>query len=302
VILDPLTEAKVRRLVVHPFPYGKFPLGEVRIMNEEVERFEREHGITKDNGIEKIRSAENQQTQQQEKSAITKQTEKTQEEAEHFIRNLTVTYSSAASVILKPEGKSSKEFPCTDMGFKATAKTWMMFIDVLQKGDHKFHVGIYSKDKDHIKNKNYNSLAKLPSNFSKKFVSFLNEEYSASLPEGFNVFQNMKGSDRAGIYKPKFPIGDKYDVINSTEIKKMSNDETINKLEELSKQLKDEKNNSKKDIILIEIREYAEHAKKNGWITEGYLRGLISLPTEEASESDAMSITDFHKNTKIFHK
>jgi hypothetical protein len=71
VILDPLAEAKVRRLVVHPFPYGKFPLGEVRIMDEEVERFEQEREIAKDIGtetrveIEKLRSTENQETEEQ---------------------------------------------------------------------------------------------------------------------------------------------------------------------------------------------------------------------------------------------
>jgi hypothetical protein len=50
--LEPGAQDRFRRLVVHPFPFGKVPPGEIIIMREEVERFEREHGITKGNGIE----------------------------------------------------------------------------------------------------------------------------------------------------------------------------------------------------------------------------------------------------------
>ena len=41
--LDPHEEAKVRGLVIHPYPRGRFPRGEVVIMRKEVLRFERKH-------------------------------------------------------------------------------------------------------------------------------------------------------------------------------------------------------------------------------------------------------------------
>ena len=44
--LSPLEEEKVRRLVIHPYPFGRFPCGEVVVMRKEVERFESENHIT----------------------------------------------------------------------------------------------------------------------------------------------------------------------------------------------------------------------------------------------------------------
>ena len=42
--LSPDNEEKVRRLVIHPFPSGRFPCGKVVIMQKEVKRFEDENG------------------------------------------------------------------------------------------------------------------------------------------------------------------------------------------------------------------------------------------------------------------
>jgi hypothetical protein len=50
--LEPCAQDRIRRLVVHPFALGEVPPGEIIIMREEVERFEQECGIIKDNGTE----------------------------------------------------------------------------------------------------------------------------------------------------------------------------------------------------------------------------------------------------------
>ena len=50
-----------------------------------------------------------------------------------------------------------------------------MFIDVLQMNDPKYNIGIYSKDKNPVKNRAYNNAAKRLAEFSKKFVAFLNK-------------------------------------------------------------------------------------------------------------------------------
>jgi len=41
--LDPLEEEKIRRLVIHAYPLGQFPCGEVVIMAKEVERFKQKY-------------------------------------------------------------------------------------------------------------------------------------------------------------------------------------------------------------------------------------------------------------------
>jgi hypothetical protein len=70
--LEPHAQDRVRRLVVHPFRFGEVPPGEIVIMREEVERFEHEHGITKDIGIETETRAEIGKSQKTEELAVEK--------------------------------------------------------------------------------------------------------------------------------------------------------------------------------------------------------------------------------------
>lgn len=213
-----------------------------------------------------------------------------------FIRSLQVFYVSDTEIKIRGCGKGAKIYTCEEMGFKKKSEAWKVLITVLQSNDNTYHVGIYSADKDPIKNRNYNKLVQRLRNFSKKFVFFLNDKYSASLPESLNVFENMKGYDRDGTYKPIFHIADKPDAIHSTDINKMSKKETLDKLETLSKQRKCEKDESERERLLDVIGYYAEHAKKMGWINEEHLRNLISLPDKEASAEDAMSLVERNKD------
>ena len=209
-------------------------------------------------------------------------------DAEAFIKKVAISYISDTDVSIKAGGKEAKIFSCENIGFKQSEKTWLMFIKVLQDSDHKYHVGIYSQDKNPIKNRNYNSLMKRPVNFSKKFVSFLNETYKTALPEDLNVFKNIKGRERAGTYEPKFLIINKLDIANHEDIKKMSKEEVLKKIQTLADQRQREKDKSLKENLLWEIGKCAEHAKKRDWITEKQLQEMISNPDEAISSDDLL--------------
>ena len=230
--------------------------------------------------IERLRSTESQETKTPDKE------KKCHDSHDDFIHSLKVTYSSDTSVILTPQGGKSKEYSCQEMGFKSAAKTWKMFIDVLQKDDHKYHVGTYSKDKDHVKIREYNKIMSMLKEFSKKFVIFLNKTYSVEIPATFNVFENTyrKGQDRAGTYVPKFQI---YSFeVDSGKPKKLSKDETLGTIKNLGAQLKKEKNDKIKDNLICQITPYLEHAVKNDWISEEKAKSLL---IDDPSPEDALA-------------
>jgi len=144
-------------------------------------------------------------------NALKAEQENTSEnEADVLIKDLTVKYINSNTVSLTFKGKNSQNLTANEMGFRETAKTWKMFIDVLQSKSHEYHVGTYDINKRSFNIRNYNNEVKNISLFSKKFVSFLNRQYFLSLPIGFNVFKNMNrlGVSRAGTYKPKFKVED----------------------------------------------------------------------------------------------
>lgn len=206
-----------------------------------------------------------------------------------FIRGLQVGFINDNSIKIKAPGKKEQEFTCDQMGFEQSEKTWQLLIGVLQREEHSYHVGTYSADKDPVKNRDYNNRAKLLSNVSKKFVSFLNNKDSVSLPDGFKIFKNMKGRELAGTYKPIFQIVDMPDVIHRADIKNMSEEETSKKIAGISKPLKRERDENARNELLIEIGPYLKHARSKGWITEPQARQFISYSDEEASREDALA-------------
>ena len=206
---------------------------------------------------------------------------------EAFMRSLSIAYLSDTEVSIKVGNREPEKYTSREMGFEKKPKLWQPFIKLLQTTDHKYHVGTYSRDKDPVKNQNYNKLVKQLSNFSKLFLSFLNDKFSVSLPMGFNVYQNMKGHEKAGTYKLKFHIVDRHEATQSTDIKMMTETEITNKIRSLSEQLQ-KKGNLDKDQLLQEIGHYATHATKMRWITEEQLRNMITPPDQDPSRDDAM--------------
>ncbi len=211
-------------------------------------------------------------------------------DTEGFIRSMAISYLSDNEVIIKIDKQKPKTFTRKDMGFEKSKKTWPLFLTMLRKGD--FNTGIYDKNKNAVNQQNYNRLAKFPANFSKKFIAFLNKEFSLSLDSGVNIFQNMKGIDRAGTYKPKFQILKNMTHDQQQDINSLSKKETSKMIERLSQERKKAKGEGEKDRLLSLIGDYAEHAKKNGWLTEEQLENYLSSPDDESSEYDAMSLTD----------
>jgi len=183
-----------------------------------------------------------------------------------FIRNLKVVYNNNSSVILAPQGKKSKDYSCQEMGFKETAKTWTMFIDVLQMDDPQYHVGTYSKDKNPVKNRGYYSSYNKLKEFSKKFIAFLNKTYSAQIPSDLNVFENRKGIERDGTYRPIFKVVSS-DIKKDTNIKITTKEQLFKELETLSTKYKREKNPKEKERLFLQLGFLIETGKKKSLIT-----------------------------------
>lgn len=218
---------------------------------------------------------------------------------EAFMRSLSIAYLSDTEVSIKVGNREPEKCTSREMGFEKKPKLWQPFIKLLQTTDHKYHVGTYSRDKDPVKNQNYNKLVKQLSNFSKLFLSFLNDKFSVSMPMGFNVYQNMKGHEKAGTYKLKFHIVDRHEAGQSTDIKMMTETEIINKIRSLSEQLQ-KKDNLDKDQLLQEIGHYATHATKMRWITEEQLRNMITPSDQDPSRDDAMLLAVSNRENNDF--
>jgi len=206
-----------------------------------------------------------------------------------YIHKLGVAFINDRSILIKAPGSKEQEFTCDQMGFKESERTWELLIEVLQSKDHLCHVGVYSHDRDVVKNRNYNNWLKRLSNLSRKVVSFLNKEYYASLPKGFNIFENRKGYERAGAYKPKFNIIDNRYFVGEHDINNMSDTELVNKIKELSMLCRQERDETTRVNLLTSIGPYATKAYEKKLITRQQLQAMITLPDEISSVEDAMS-------------
>jgi hypothetical protein len=212
-------------------------------------------------------------------------------EAEEFIKSMAISYLSNTEVIIKVGSKvvtASRK----DMGFKANSKPWAMFIKMLQDPKKEYNVGIYDKNKNPTNIKNYNASMQLFPNFSEKFVAFINNQFSMTLPIGFNVFKNMKGLERAGTYNAKFNIFKHRECKLQTDVTGLSKEDTINKLSALCEQRNHEKDETERERLLDEIGNLAQHAKNRNWITLRQLSSLLSLPDNAPSNTDVMSIAE----------
>lgn len=211
-----------------------------------------------------------------------------QRDADDFIRNLKVEYSSDTSVILTPKGKQSKEYSYQQMGFKSTAQTWALLIGVLQKDDPQYHVGIYPKDKSRDKVKKYNSTMQIIKAFEKKFVDFLNCEYSAQIPGNSRVFRNMKGFDRDGTYRPIFQVANPATEIEEN-IGGMSREQWKNEIEILAEEKRREKDPKKETRLLAKMGPYIALGNREGWLNPDQAKKYLEPNDEDRLLEDALS-------------
>lgn len=208
-----------------------------------------------------------------------------------FICSLQVSYVSDAEVSVKVGDKKAKNYTCGKIGFKSSENGWKLLIEVLKDRNHLFDAGTYSKDRIPEKNKWYNRRQKWITQFTKKFITFINREYCTQIHDKTKLFINQKKQDRDGLYKPIFQVASS-DAIHSTDIKKMSRQAVLKEIEKLGNDRKREENAEVRDSLLLDIGRYAQHAAKNGWITEEQARKMISLPDEDVASDDAMSLVD----------
>jgi hypothetical protein len=250
--------------------------------------------------IEKfLSSLPNAKIEAQKESTQTKQTTNDIKDDEIFIRSLSISYVSDTEISIKVGNKKAENYTCGDMGFKSSENGWKLLMEVLHDRYHLFDAGTYSKDKIPEKNKRYNQRQKWITQFTKKFITFINREHGTQIPDKTKLFENQKNKNRDGLYKPIFQVASN-DAINSTDVKKMSKQAVLKKIETLASDRKGEKNAEEQHRLLSDIGVYAQHAKKKGWITEEYLRSLISLPDEEVSPDDALSCSEESNNANDF--
>jgi hypothetical protein len=212
-------------------------------------------------------------------------------EPDTFIRALQISYVSDTETRIKVDGKDAKDYSCEKMGFKSSETGWKLLMEVLKDADHLFHVGVYSKDKIPEKIRWYNQRQKWITQFTKKFITFINREYCVQISGKTKLLENQKKQNRDGLYKPIFQIASS-DAICSTDIKKMSKNAALKRIKALETEKKCEKNPEVRYRLLSDIGNYAQHAAKMGWISETDLRKLISSPDEDPSSEDAMSVID----------
>ena len=266
---------------------------------EDVRAFEKEHGFIK-------KDTSNAGQEQLEHSKADLSSSQVGTDFDEFFDNLWISFVKETTKIrITGPNLGLREFTCEDMGFKVNAQTWKPFIEVLTNSDNYYHADIYDLNKNPDNIKHYNAQLKQLSNFSLKFVSFLNSKYHLSLPEKRNVFTNIKEFEGAGTYKTVFHvgdycknidkpvrlIGDDHDAVQNTDIKNMTREETIQKIETLTSQIKRDGNEceSKQYFRLQEVSRYAEHARKKRWISDEQLRKIITSPDQDAPPQDAMS-------------
>ena len=211
---------------------------------------------------------------------------------ENAIRLVQVSYVSPDEVSIAFGAGEPSVYTREEMGFKAKRELWNLFIDLVWEADQYYEVGIYSRDKDPVKNKNYNKRLRRLGNFNKQFVSFLNEKFHVSLPGGFSAFQNQKKYGNSGKYKPKFRIVATHNATKSSSINNMSRDATIEIINELLNQLHKEKVISKRKQLQERIGPYAVHAVAKKWLTEEQLTYLAQSPDAVTDAEDALSRVD----------
>lgn len=221
----------------------------------------------------------------------------TEEQTEEIVRAMTVIRVSDTEIIIKHSNKEINA-TCEDMGFKSYAKPWKMFMDILQDRSNQYFIGRYDKvNQDN--NKDYLRKAKLFGNFSKKFIEFINDKFSLSLPGDFQAFYNMKHKERQGLYRPKFRVDECQNTNQRIDIKNLSKEATLERLTALQKQYKGENDKAEKERILIEIGQYGNHAIKKHGIPEVELRSFFPLPDDTPSENDMMElISEFTQKDK----
>lgn len=188
-------------------------------------------------------------------------TQKGQTDPDALIRSVSVAYLSETEVRIKVGGISTVDCDCETMGFKKTGKTWPILMAILDRSDHQYHIGIYTRYGGPVENRDYNNALGRLRELSKKFVAFLNKTYSWDIPANFNVFENMKGLDRAGTYRPKFKV---IDTVTNREITK---DQWLRELEALSELKRHEKDPDKEFKLLDKIGNHLEEGKRHNWIS-----------------------------------
>jgi len=212
----------------------------------------------------------------------------TKKQAEEIIKAMTVIRVSDTEIIIK-HGNEEITATCGDMDFKSNAKPWLMFMSILQDRNNQCFIGRYDKVNPQ-NNDDYRRKAKLFSNFSKKFIQFINDKFSLSLPDGFNVFENLKHLEGDGMYRPKFRVDEHQKSYQQVDIKNLSRESTLAKLTELKKQYEGEKDNAEKKRIFIKIVQYCNYAEKKRGIPGSELRSFIPLPDDTPSENDMMEL------------
>lgn len=214
--------------------------------------------------------------------------------AEEFIRSIEIAYLSDTEVMIR-RGNQEEKVSCDNIGLKATSKPWVMFISILQDRMNQYYVGLHDKKKNPDNLKDYRCKMQLFPNFSKKLIPLINDKFSVSLESNFNVFKNMKNQEHAGIYKPKFLVYEYTKPNRQADIKSLSREATLEKLDTSFEQYKREKDNSGKDRLLIEIRNLAAHAKQNSWKMTGKQTQsfLDTIGDDSFSDTDAMGIASF---------
>ncbi len=192
-----------------------------------------------------------------------------EDEIENIVRNLVFAYEDNEQISIKAPKMPKKLFTANSLGFKnSRVKTWKQLILILKNPEHTYNVG-EAGEKNNI-NREYSRKLALMKDMCSKVSNFIAKEFSLSLPEGFKLYERVKG-ETPGTYAFKFRIRDDNDTIVDNfdpVLDKMSNEELIKKIATLKTQsdlMTDSKSDEQNSEILNHLSDlyfYASTVRK----------------------------------------
>lgn len=185
---------------------------------------------------------------------------------EDFIRNLIVFNENDSEIKIQRSGKPAKEVISTSLGFR-NEKTlgWKTFLEILQKKDHSYSVGI-------AHTKEYDQNRKMLNQIDTKLINFFSKEFSIQFPKGYHLYE-LDRSEKPGTYRFKFQIKDNvFEQKIGSKYDGLSDGKLLSEIKRLSEEFRRNNSNSK---VWDDLSELAMLAKGRRILTEKELEDMI---------------------------
>lgn len=185
-----------------------------------------------------------------------------------FVRNLRVYHETDFEIRIQEPGKRAKIYNFKELGFRSfSTKAWVTFLNVFEDPNHTYWVGPAHAGLDRVAG--YDRRQKRLRFISKKLVKFFNENYSAGIPEKFNLFE-LCPDKRPGTYKAKFKIAE-------AEYEGFEKDKVISEIEDLIKKYRTISDSGIETGVEERLNCLIGLAIDKEWITKAKVESMLKL-------------------------